>query len=88
MKVVFWNSRGLGGTQKLEFIKRFKSMESASILFIQETKKPAKDSIAIIKIFWPKGSGLTTNANGASGGLLCWWDSDKFGMISSIENKN
>ena len=63
-------------------------MESASILLIQETKKLAKDSIAIIKIFWPKGSGLATNANGASGGLLCWWDSDKFGMISAIEKKS
>ena len=88
MKVVSWNCRGLGGTQKLEVIKRFKSMESASIFLIQEIKKPAEDNIAIIKSFWPKGSGLATNANGASGGLLCWWDSEKFGMLSAIENKN
>ena len=88
MKVVSWNCRGLGGTHKIEVIKRFKSMEFASILLIQETKKSAEDSIAIIKSFWQKGSGLATNANGASGGLLCWWDSDKFGMISTIENKN
>ena len=88
MKVVSWNCRGLGGTQKLEVIKRFKSMESTSILLIQETKKPVEDSIAIIKIFWPKGSGLAINANGSSGGLLCWWDSEKFGMLFAIENKN
>ena len=88
MKVVSWNCRGLGGTQKLEVIKRFKSMESASILLIQETKKLAKDNLAIFKKFWPKGTGLATNANGASGGLLCWWDSEKFGMLSAIENKN
>ena len=71
MKVVSWNYRGLGGTQKLEVIKRFKSMEIASILLIQETKKSAEDSIATFKIFLPKGTGLATNASGASGGLLC-----------------
>ena len=35
--------------QKLEVIKRFKSLESASILLIQETKKTAEDSVAAIK---------------------------------------
>ena len=88
MKVVSWNCRGLEGTQKLEVIKRFKSMESASILLIQETKKSAEDSIATIKSFWPKGIGLATNGSGASEGLLCWWNFDKFGMISAIENRN
>ena len=63
-------------------------MEIASILLIQETKKSAEDSIANIKSFWPKGTGLATNASGTSGGLLCWWNSDKFGMISAIENRN
>ena len=88
MKVVFWNCRGLGGTQKLEVIKRFKSMESASILLIQDTKKPVEDSIATIKSIWSKGTGLATNANGASGGLLCWWNTDRYGMITAIENTN
>ena len=72
MKVVSWNCRGLGGMQKLEVIKRFKSMDSASILLIQETKKTAEDSVAAIKSIWTKGAGLATNASGASGGLLCW----------------
>ena len=48
----------------------------------------AKDSLATLKIFWPKGDGLATNAFGASGGLLCWWDAKKFVMHFSIENKN
>ena len=63
-------------------------MESSSILLIQETKKSAEDSIATIKIFWSKGRGLATNASGASGGLLCWWNPDKFGLISAIDNRN
>ena len=48
----------------------------------------AKDSLATLKIFWPKGEGLATNTSGASGGLLCWWDTEKFAMHSAIENKN
>ena len=83
MKVVSWNCRGLGGMQKLEVIKRFKSMETASILLIQETKKSAEDSIATIKSIWPKGAGIATNACGASGGLLCWWNTDKFELLSA-----
>ena len=50
--------------QKLEVIKRFKSMETASLLLIQETKKSAEDNIAIIKNIWPKGTGLAISANG------------------------
>ena len=63
-------------------------MESASILLIQETKKLAKDSLATLKSFWPKGDGLTINASRAFGGLLCWWDTKKISMHSAIENKN
>ena len=88
MKLVSWNCRGLGGSQKIEVIKRFKTMESVSILLIQETKKMVEDSLATLKRFWPKGDGLATNASGASGGLLCWWDAEKFVMHSAIENKN
>ena len=88
MKLVSWNCRGLGGSQRIELIKIFKSTKSASILLIQETKKMAKHSLATLKIFWPKGEGLATNTSGASGGLLCWWDAEKFAMHSAIENKN
>ena len=87
MKPVSWNCRGLGGSQKIEVIKRFKSMESASILLIQETKKMVEDSLTTLKIFWQKGEGLATNAYGASGGLLYWWDAKKFAMHSTIEHK-
>ena len=88
MKLVSWNCRGLGGSQKIEVIKRFKSMESTSILLIQETKKMAEHCLATLKRFYPKGEGLATNVIGASGGLLCWWDNEKFAMHSAIENKN
>ena len=88
MKVVSWNCRGSGGLQKLEVIKRFKSMESASILLLQETKKSAEDSVAAIKSIWPNRTGIAINAIGASGGPLCWWNTDKFEFLSAIENRN
>ena len=47
-----------------------------------------EDSLATLKRFWPKGEGLATNASGASRGLLCWWNAEKFAMHSAIENKN
>ena len=88
MKIDSWNCRGLGGSQKLEVIKRFKTMESASILLLHETKKPTEESIALLQSIWSKGKGLAVSANGASGGLLCWWNSDKFELSSAIENRN
>ena len=88
MKLVSWNCRGLGGSQKIEVIKRFKSMESASILLIQETKKSAEDSIATLKTFWPKGERYSISSISVSRGLLNWWDTKKFAMLSTIENKN
>ena len=47
-----------------------------------------EDNLATLKKNWPKGEGIAISANGAFGGLLCWWDSEKFVMHSSIENKN
>ena len=88
MKLVSWNYQGLGGSQKIELIKRIKSMESNSILLIQETKKTAEDSLSTMKKLWAKGDGIAINAIGASGGLLSWWDNKKFSLRLSIENKN
>ena len=88
MKIVSWNCRGLGSSQKLEVIKRLKTMESTSILLLQETKKYVEESISLLKSTWINGKGLAVSASGASGGLLCWWNSDKFELSSTIENRN
>ena len=84
MKLVSWNCRGLGGNQKLEVIKRIKTMEANTILLIQETKKIAEDSISSIKKIWPKGEGKAVSVSKASGGILTWWDNDKFTMHKKI----
>ena len=63
-------------------------MEANTILLIQETKKIAEDSLSSIKKIWPKGEGKAVSATGASGGILTWWDNDKFTMRSTLENKS
>ena len=63
-------------------------MESVSVLLIQETKKTMEDTLSTLKKLWPKGEGFAISARGASGGLLSWWDSEKFTMQTTIENKN
>ena len=63
-------------------------MESVSVLLIQETKKTMEGSLSTMKNFWPKGEGFAISASGASGGLLSWWDNEKFTMQTTIENKN
>ena len=88
MKLVSWNCRGLGGNQKTEVLKRIKTMESNPILLIQETKKTVEDSLSSIKKILPKGKGKVVSVTGASGGILTWWDKDKFTMCTTIENKN
>ena len=44
--------------QKLEVIKRFKSMETASILLIQETKNQLKTALQPSKVSGQKGQAL------------------------------
>ena len=36
----------------------------------------------------PKGDGIAISASGAFGGLITWWDNEKFSLQSAIENKN
>ena len=88
MTLVSWNCRGLGGNQKIEVVKIIKSMESNSILLIQEKKKIAEDSLSTMKKVWPKGEGKDVSAMGASRGILIWWDEEKFSMRSAIESRN
>ena len=63
-------------------------MEHNSILLIQETKKIAVDSLSSMKKLGPKGEGFAISASGASGGLLTWWDNEKFSLQTTIKNKN
>ena len=58
------------------------------MLAIQETKMQEAESLAISIKHWKNGARKAISVQGASGGLLTWWDSSLFKFISSIENKN
>ena len=85
MNLVPWNCRGLGGKQKLEEFKRIKQSESMSILTIQETKMQSGNCIEAMKNIWKTGNGSDVRSHGASGGIVTWWDTDSFKLISKSE---
>ena len=39
-----------------------------------------------MKIIWKKGEGKSVNTQGASQGILTWWDSNLYKFIFAIEN--
>ena len=47
-----------------------------------------EDNLAAIKKIWKKGEGKAISAQGASGGILTWWDWNLFKFISAIENRH
>ena len=58
------------------------------MLAIQETKMQEAESLAISIKHQNNGAGKAISVQGASKGMLTWWDSSLFKFISSIENKN
>ena len=46
-----------------------------------------EDSLVVIKKFWKNGKGKVVSAQGASGGMLTWWDKNLFKFKSAIENR-
>ena len=58
------------------------------MLAIQETKMQEAESLAISIKHWKNGAGKSISVQGASKGMLTWWDSSLFKFRSSIENRN
>ena len=59
-----------------------------SILAIQETKIQFDDCIEAMKKIWKTGNGLAVSSHGASGGIVTWWNTDYFKLISKYENRH
>ena len=43
--------------------------------------------MVVFKKFWKNGEGKAVSAQGASGGILTWWDKNLFKFKSTIENR-
>eukprot|EP00253_Pinus_taeda_P021469 PITA_21469 len=81
MKILSWNSRGLGHPSKLVSLKDLIHSENPEIMLIQETKKDQSEMSKVISQ-QKRFCGSISEARGASGGIATLWDSNKW-MCSS-----
>ena len=86
MKILAWNTRGLGDKSKRMVIKRSLKRLNPDLVLIQETKKDSID-INIIKELWSsKDIGWAfVEAIGRSGGMLTMWDESKVSVIEVLK---
>ena len=79
MKILSWNTRGLGSKMKRRTVRRFLSTQSPDVVMLQETKRVNWDRRFASSVW--KGRSLEWTALpacGASGGIVILWDSNKF----------
>ena len=78
MKIISWNVRGLGSSNKRRVIKDFFRLEKPDVVMIQETKKEKCDRRLVGSVWTVRNKDWDfLPACGASGGILFIWDSKK-----------
>ncbi|KAJ9678294.1 hypothetical protein PVL29_020454 [Vitis rotundifolia] len=78
MKIISWNTRGLGSRKKRRVVKDFLRLENPDVVMIQETKKEECDRRFVGSIWTVRNKEWAVLlACGASGGILIIWDSNK-----------
>ncbi|XP_071703927.1 uncharacterized protein [Rutidosis leptorrhynchoides] len=85
---ISFNIRGLGQTDKINWLKQICQKENPVILGLQETKCGQSDD-SLIESFWYNTNFkfIQKDSLGASGGLLLIWDSSSFIFDSAIEGE-
>lgn len=89
MKMLSWNIRGLGRSEKSCKIKNVVKDRQIDILLIQQTKRSniqARDAKSIWP--WDNMEFLAVDAEGNSGGLLCVWNPNVFFLSECCSTKN
>ena len=75
MKILSWNVRGLGGTDKRKVIKELLCKEKPDIVILQETKKEKIDNKLIGSVWGARfKEWVVLPYVGRSGGFLIMWD--------------
>ena len=78
MKIISWDSRGLGSRKKRRVVKDFLRLEKSDVVMIQETKKAECDRRFMGCVWTVRNKEWAAfPACGASGGILIIWDSKK-----------
>ena len=77
MKILSWNSRGLGHPSKIAALRDLIHNEKPKIMLIQETKQDQQEMKKIIDQ-QKQYLGSISESRGASGGIVTIWDSSKW----------
>ncbi|RVW46854.1 Transposon TX1 uncharacterized 149 kDa protein [Vitis vinifera] len=88
MKILSWNTRGLGSKKKRRIVRRFLSTQNPDIVMLQETKRETWDRRFVSSVW--KGKRVewaALPACGASGGIVILWDS-MYGPINPLWRKD
>ena len=76
MKIISWNTRGLGSSNKRRLIKDFLRSENLDVVMILETKNEKCDRRFVGSVWTVRNKDWATlPACGASSGILIIWDS-------------
>eukprot|EP00253_Pinus_taeda_P010539 PITA_10539 len=87
MKLLSWNSRGMGHPSKTTALRDLLHNERPEILLIQETKKNQNEMQKIIDA-QRHFSGVISSSRGASGGIVTMWNNQNWDCNSTIYNQN
>lgn len=87
MKVLSWNSRGLGHPSKTIALRDLLYNERPEILLIKETKQNQYEMQKIIDT-QRQYSGAISSSRGASGGIVTMWNNQQCDCDSTIINQN
>ena len=78
MKIISWNTRGLGSKKKRRVVKDFLRSEKPDVVMFQETKKEECDRRFVGSVWTARNKDWAALPTcGASGGILIIWDAKK-----------
>lgn len=86
MKILSWNTRGLGDKTKRMVVKRSIKRLNPNLVLIQETKKDIIDLVLVKELWSYKDIGWSfVEAIGRSGGILTMWDESKISVAQVLK---
>ena len=77
MKIINWNTRGLGSKKKRRVVKDFLRSEKPDVVMIQETKKAECDRRFVGSVWIARYKDWAALPTSGAGGILIIWDFKK-----------
>lgn len=88
MKILTWNVRGIGRSEKKGKIKKMMKERNVDIVLLQETKK-AGILEQEVREMWRRDSMefMAVGSEGSAGRLLCIWDPQVFQLVDCCSSR-